>query len=318
MKQLKVLTYNIDGLPETLDLNDLPWILKPITWIYKAIKKTTIVRINDNVDTDKKMKEIGQYFINSEADIIGVQEDFNYHKELTEDLYDKYSWGTYSGGFDINKIFSSIECLSHFPLPRFKADGINLFTNHNTTLLNLSSEDIVHWKKSCGYIKHANDLLTHKGFRLYDLTIDNKYNIDVYVIHTDAAFYDHNSINGAEKDVEARQSQIEQLIGYIINERFSKNINHPMIIMGDINCYDKHSWDRAVIDYLINTLNDVNSYKCEEVIPNNYSDCDKIFIVNIKDADFNIEAKECYFDLTKNGLSDHYPLIATLTLTENN
>ena len=39
-------------MSETLDLNDLPWILKPITWIYKYIKKTTIVRINDNINTD--------------------------------------------------------------------------------------------------------------------------------------------------------------------------------------------------------------------------------------------------------------------------
>ena len=313
-RELKLITYNIDGLPPSLDLNDLPWILKPIAWIYKLFKKTTIIEINDNVECDKKTKQIGEFFLNSNADIIGVQENFNYHKELTSELYDHYSWGTHLGGFDISKIFSSVECLTHFPLPRFKADGVNLFTKIG---IQTNKEDIVSWIKSYGYISHANDLLTHKGFRLYDLTIDDKYNIDVYVIHTDAAFYDHGSINGAEKDVEARQSQIEQLIGYIINERLSKNINHPMIIMGDINCYDKHPWDRTIVDYLINTLNDVNIYKCEEVIPNNYSDCDKIFIVNIKDADFNIEVKECYFDLTKNGLSDHYPLIATFDIKNN-
>ena len=313
-RELKLITYNIDGLPPSLDLNDLPWILKPIAWIYKLFKKTTIIEINDNVECDKKTKQIGEFFLNSNADIIGVQENFNYHKELTSELYDHYSWGTHLGGFDISKIFSSVECLTHFPLPRFKADGVNLFTKIG---IQTNKEDIVSWIKSYGYISHANDLLTHKGFRLYDLTIDDKYNIDVYVIHTDAAFYDHGSINGAEKDVEARQSQIEQLIGYIINERLSKNINHPMIIMGDINCYDKHPWDRTIVDYLINTLNDVNIYKCEEVIPNNYSDCDEIFIVNIKDADFNIEVKECYFDLTKNGLSDHYPLIATFDIKNN-
>lgn len=40
---IKILTYNVDGLPESLDLNNLPWILKPIAWIYKLIKGTTIV-----------------------------------------------------------------------------------------------------------------------------------------------------------------------------------------------------------------------------------------------------------------------------------
>ena len=127
-RELKILTYNIDGLPESLDLNDLPCILKPIMWIYKLIKKTTIVKINDNKDTSNKMKQISKFLLDSNADIIGVQEDFNYHNELTSELYDTYSLGTYSGGFDISKIFSSVECLTNFPLPRFKADGMNLFT----------------------------------------------------------------------------------------------------------------------------------------------------------------------------------------------
>ena len=314
MKQLKVLTYNIDGLPETLDLNDLPCILKPITWIYKAIKKTTIVRINDNVDTDKKMKEIGQYFINSEADIIGVQEDFNYHKELTEDLYDKYSWGTYSGGFDINKIFSSIECLSHFPLPRFKADGINLFTNHNTTLLNLSSEDIVHWKKSCGYIKHANDLLTHKGFRYYTVTIEDNIDIDVYVLHMDADFYHPENCPDVTKDVETRKNQIGQLLSYIF-ERYYTSTN-PTIIMGDTNSYDKYNWDKENIEYFIKNINYVKELECKEAIPENYNDCDRIFFINNDKSKYKLELNKCYFDKDI-CLSDHKPLFATFDITEN-
>ena len=36
---MKIITYNVDGLPESLDLRDLPWIFKPIVWIYKLIKK---------------------------------------------------------------------------------------------------------------------------------------------------------------------------------------------------------------------------------------------------------------------------------------
>jgi hypothetical protein len=76
---LKVLTYNIDGLPEKLDLNDLPWIFKPIVWIYKLIKKTTLVPINDDTNKSIKVLNIGDYLNKSNADIIGVQEDFNYH-----------------------------------------------------------------------------------------------------------------------------------------------------------------------------------------------------------------------------------------------
>ena len=39
--EIKLATYNIDGLPEQLDLNDLPWLFKPIAWVYKMFKGTT-------------------------------------------------------------------------------------------------------------------------------------------------------------------------------------------------------------------------------------------------------------------------------------
>ena len=83
-KQVKIITYNIDGLPESLDLNDLPFILKPIAWIYKLIKKTTLVKINDNKNVCLNTQLISKYLSLNNPDIICVQEDFNYHKELVE------------------------------------------------------------------------------------------------------------------------------------------------------------------------------------------------------------------------------------------
>ena len=122
--QLKLITYNIDGLPEKLDLNDLPLILRPIAWVYKLIKKTTLITINDGNNKAENIKKIGTYLENENPDIIAVQEDFNYHNELTKNLNDSYCSGTYSGGFDLKHIFKS---MTWFPKPRFKADGINLF-----------------------------------------------------------------------------------------------------------------------------------------------------------------------------------------------
>lgn len=313
-KELKVLTYNIDGLPESLDLNDLPCILKPITWIYKLIKKTTIIKINDNKDTSNKMKQISKFLLDSNADIIGVQEDFNYHNELTSELYDVYSWGTYSGGFDISKIFSSVECLTNFPLPRFKADGINLFTNHNTSLLNLSSEDIVYWKKSCGYIKHANDLLTHKGFRFYTITIEDNIDIDIYIVHMDADFYHPENCPDVTKDVETRKNQIDQLLSYIFEKYYTST--NPAIIMGDTNSYDKYNWDKENIEYFIKNINYIKELNCQEAIPNNYNDCDRIFFINNDKSKYKLELNKCYFDKDI-CLSDHKPLFATFDITEN-
>jgi len=311
-RELKVLTYNIDGLPEALDLNDLPCILKPITWIYKLIKKTTIVKINDNKDTSDKMKKISKFLLNSNADIIGVQEDFNYHNELTSELYDTYSWGTYSGGFDISKIFSSVECLSHFPLPRFKADGMNLFTKIG---IHIYKEEIINWNQSSGYIDHANDLLTHKGFRFYNLNIDN-IELDVYIVHMDADFYHPENCPDVSKDIEARKEQINQLLDYIYT-RHNKGISNPIIIMGDTNSYNKYEWDVENINNFITTLNYIKEFDCKEAIPNNYEDCDRIFFVNNSNAKYKLELNECHFDKDIS-LSDHKPLEATFILTKNN
>ena len=41
--KIKVATYNIDGLPDKIDLKELPWTLKPVCWVYKLIKGTTEV-----------------------------------------------------------------------------------------------------------------------------------------------------------------------------------------------------------------------------------------------------------------------------------
>lgn len=310
-RELKILTYNIDGLPESLDLNDLPCILKPITWIYKLIKKTTIIKINDNKDTSNKMKQISKFLLDSNADIIGVQEDFNYHNELTSELYDTYSWGTYLGGFDISKIFSSVECLTNFPLPRFKADGMNLFTKIG---IHTYKEEIINWNKSSGYVDHANDLLTHKGFRFYNLNIDN-IELDVYIVHMDADFYHPEKCPDVIKDIEARKSQIEQLLSYIFERYYA--CTNPAIIIGDTNSYDKYNWDKENIEYFIKNINYVKELNCQEAIPNNYNDCDRIFFINHSKGKYKLKLKECHFDKDIS-LSDHKPLEATFTLTENN
>jgi exonuclease III len=305
----KIITYNIDGLPESLDLNELPIIFKPISWIYKLIKKTSIVKINDNEDTSKKILHISKCLEKSNADIIGVQEDFNYHNELMTNLYN-YDIGKYTGGFDISKLFSSIECITYFPLPRFKADGMNIIVNENTSKIN--NEDIVSWDDSYGYFNHANDLLTHKGFRFYEITVNN-IDIDVYIVHMDADFYHPEKCPNVDKDIETRKLQINQLLDYIFQRRDKGAIN-PIIIMGDTNSYDKYEWDKENIKYLIDNLNYIPEFKCKEAIPENFVDCDRIFFINNNKCKHKINVKKCYFDLDFNKdigrVSDHKPLVA--------
>lgn len=305
--KLKVMTYNIYGLPDELDLNTLPWILKPISWIYWLLKGTTIIQIKgEGSDTSKNTEEISKYLSESEADLIGVQEDFNYHEELISHL-PEYSYGTVQDKFNFDNLFKKIEFWSYFPLPRFKMDGINILTR-----CLLSSEKIIPWKKSYGYFSHANDLLTHKGFRTYTITVEGEYDVDVYIIHMDADFYDPGNCKDVSKDVETRRSQLDQLLTYISN----RSNNNPIIIMGDTNSYDKYLWDVKNIEYFVNSFNYIPELECKEAIPNNYSDCDRIFYINNSNSIYKLELENCYYDLGCEYFSDHLPLIANFNITE--
>lgn len=308
MKELKIVTYNVDGLPEKLDLNDLPWILKPVSWIYKLIKKTTLININDNIDSSTKTKQISNYLSKLNPDIIAVQEDFNYHSELMECL-SEYKSGSYLGGFSLSKIFKAIKW---FPYPRFKSDGINLIVKNNIRILN---ESIIKWNKSYGYFTHANDKLTTKGFRYYDLLIDNQIRLNVYVIHMDADFYHPENCPDVTKDVEVRKSQFKQLVEQIKDNYLNGDLN-PTIIIGDTNSYNKYSWDvENIQENLVQEINLIPHLFINECIPE-YNDCDRIFFINHNDNNFKLEVKSCYFDTDIN-LSDHKPLITTFNIIQD-
>lgn len=311
-KELKLITYNVDGLPEELDLSTLPWILRPISWIYKLFKGTTIIRVNDNTNTSEKMKTISERLLLHGADVIGVQEDFNYHDELMSSLKDDYEDGTHSGEILLDKLFSRTEWLSCFPLPRFKCDGLNLITNKKR--INPILETINWWKKSYGYFTHANDKLTHKGFRYYPISIDGKAIVDVYIVHMDADFYNAEKCPDVSKDIEARESQLKQLTEHII-ENYDEGWNVPVIIMGDTNSSPNYEWDvKNIEENLINPINDIEGLTIKEVIPNNRLDVDRVFYINSVHSKHVINPKECYFDESFVGLSDHRPLVVTFGL----
>lgn len=297
--EFKVITYNVDGLPETLDLNDLPWVFKPIVWLYKQWKGTTIVRINDNKFSPMNAKNISKYLESTGADIIGVQEDFEYNTELMECL-DKYNSSIYTGSFNLSKIFSS---MTWFPIPRFKADGLNVITKRDA--VEVKNEEIISWRKSYGYFFHANDKLTHKGFRACKVAI-NGVDIDVYVLHMDADFYSHETCPDVSKDVKARESQLKQLVKYIL-ERAHPN---PIIIMGDTNSTDKYQWDVWNInEFLLKPINECPDLYIKEAIPTNGPDVDRVFYINNVTSPYELIPLECRYDSVE--YSDHKPLIAT-------
>jgi len=304
--KLKLLSYNVDGLPDKLDLYDLPWIFRPLVWIYELIKGTHIIVVNDNTNRIEDFKNIGNFLKSSGSDIIDVQEDFNFHNELVKALPD-YNCGTHQGGFDLSKIFSKVRW---FPYPRYKADGLNLFAKKNLIIQN---EEIVRWKDSYGYFSHGNDKLTFKGFRHYTITIKKGLSIEVYIVHMDADYYHPEKCPDVSGDIEARKSQLLQLSDHIIKA----NYTNPIVVIGDTNLCPNYSWDEELIkNWFIEYINlHVTGLKAEEVIPEGFKDVDRCFIINNPRSTFKIDVDNSYaFYFETVGYSDHKPLMVNLEI----
>lgn len=309
-KTFSVISYNVAGLPITIDLNDLPWFLKPIAWIYKLIKKTTVIPLNTDGPGVKGTELQDEKLLAGNYDIIGVQEDFNYHTNLVEKLSPSYIIGKFTGGLELNKFCE----LVHFyinRLPTFRIDGLELFTKSER--VKVLGEWFCTWNQYCGYFDHGNDGLMDKGFRRYQLIIDETLPIDVYVLHMDASW--GNDSDEQTCDSLARQSQFKQLAEYINNT----GAHNPIIIMGDFNTSDKYLSDRQNIEMFYNALDfnyniddafkRVGKYKANE-------DLDKILYINDVLSMYKITPIECdyvytFYDDEGERLSDHFPIAAT-------
>jgi endonuclease/exonuclease/phosphatase family metal-dependent hydrolase len=304
---IKLLTYNIDGLPESLDLRQLPWVLRPIAWAYRLVKGTYIVRVNDNDGVAGKVAEMSRRLADLKPDIIAVQEDFNYHRELLSGLTG-YGSGSHTG--DIT--FQNVRWL---PYPRCKADGLGLLVRQDMVMMD--DERIVPWHKSHGYFSHASDRLTQKGFRRYTVTVGDFVEIDVYVVHMDADFYHpilHPDVN---KDVAARRAQLQQLTEYII-ARYDEGNDRPTIIMGDTNCNYGYEWDKELVEYYLRLpLHVHRSLQVDEGEGKyNVGSVDRLFVVNNYRSRFWLRIKSSLPDKSFKGLSDHLPLVAEIDIEQ--
>lgn len=145
-------------------------------------------------------KILGQLLNESGVDIVCVQEDFQYHTILSNQMTNyPYKNFTY-GGVPVG-------------------DGVNFFSKYP-----IYNVEHIAWKEFNGILEDANDGLTPKGF--VKCTVDyNGILIDLYNIHADA--------NGADDDISAKRAQYEQL-GKYIDENSG---DRPVLITGDTNVY---------------------------------------------------------------------------------
>ena len=188
---IKAVNYNVAGLP------------------FAALS-------GENVGANQKIS--AKYLSENNFDIVAVQEDFGYHKNLVGAMsgfnYETNHTGSIPGG-----------------------DGLNIFTKD----MPIYNETRVAWNDACGILSDGSDELTPKGFVYSVIDIGNGIYVDFYNLHADAY--------GGAGSAAARTSQYKQLAAFI-KARNAEN-DRPVIVTGDFNYHiHTHENNRS----LYNTL----------------------------------------------------------------
>ena len=144
-------------------------------------------------------RKLGKMLNQSGADVVCVQEDFQYHALLAKQMTD-YPYQTFTSG----------------GIPA--GDGLNVFSKYP-----IYNVDRVAWTEFYGILTCDNDGLTPKGFLKCTLDVDGIL-IDLYNIHTDAY--------RTMEDQLAKKAQFIQLSRYIDTH----SAGRPVLITGDMNC----------------------------------------------------------------------------------
>ncbi len=300
--EFSIITYNINGLPWRLDLRELPWYLKPIAWIVKLIRGTTELKIASEAPREDYTKDLGHKISEIFPDLVCFQEDFQYHKILQDACGLSYAWGTWTGGFDLGKLLSSMKL---FPKPHFKADGLGLAVKDSR--VRIVSEDIIPWETSYGYVSHASDELTAKGFRHYRLLVSLREPLDLYIVHLDADWGTSGETD-IDGDIEARGSQLRQLAEYIK----TYPPTGPVVIVGDTNSDPRLPWDVDNLDQnlWIPLLESLGLVFQEAVPQTTDPDVDRLWwsgnALELVSSDYRTDF---------GGLSDHRPLLVKFKYT---
>ena len=200
-----IATLNVDGLPQ----------------------KILVAKVNPDGPGGGGSVRIGRYLLKRGYDMVFMQEDFNYHEELTVPLEDDYQTDDWSG--DIGVEGRQIDFL-HLQNHRFECDGLMGAWKNGITLTSASRTP---WKANFGKFSHALDEIVTKGFRRYDLTLRGGLQIVVYNMHMDAGDTADEREGKDSLDRDARLKQWNQLRDEILTRLDTR----PIIVVGDLNSY---------------------------------------------------------------------------------
>lgn len=256
----------------------------------------------------------------NDYDIVGVQENFDYDRQLTESItklpYRNIHTGKTGNG-----------------------NGLNVFSKYRIHTARTKT-----WFYRFGNLTHGADENTPKGFSMSEVELAPNVFIHVYNLHADAGSYNSDFTKDTGSG-EARRANIREVVEHI--EHFSKD--KAVILMGDTNAYYfrdsdqlKESFDKvglkdAIVEYRNNGLYPEPVFnwvpvaqamssrddKLHEVVKDDYETVDKILFRSGKDVILEVTDAEIQFEkfsfINNNGererISDHSPVFANLKYT---
>ena len=309
-ERFSIATLNIDGLPQ----------------------KVLVVNVNADGPGSAGTVRIGKYLMKKSFDMVFMQEDFNYHEELTAMLEDEYQLDAWSGdvGIDGHKID-----FLHLQNERFECDGLMGCWKKG---LKVTDGARTAWADGFGKFSHCNDLLVNKGFRRYEVKLYSGTQLVVYNLHMDAEDELDTEEGKAGADRAARVNQLKQLRDDIMSNLDER----PVVVLGDFNCfYFRDKLKENFVDFINDsgkaTVSDVwvelkNEGRFPEYQEDNRSrddkeeehggeSLDKIFYINPTSAAVKVKAVSYLRDIEgylHNGkpLGDHYPVSALFEVTD--
>lgn len=310
-KTVTIATYNVQGLPTEIlgiDLSSFGW------------------------PGSKYTREMGELIESEKWDIVAFNEDFNYHNDLVSTM-PSYTFKTHMGKFEekpeaiVNLIDGFMGLGFSTERYRFTIDGLGFATRNNYTI---SDETIVSWKKEAiyGYFDHDNDSITSKGFRYYNVALDDDHTVGVVVLHADAGEW--------IEDSNARKNGFKQLYDFVMT---NSNVHFPLIMLGDFNCKKDcdtskgETCDDHLSEWTVQLFNNNTGFSAHDLTEdlNAEQTLDRIMYINKSTAAFSLQPKT--FEIKQNfkrsdpetesgqvyggQLSDHKPLVATFEIVDN-
>ena len=273
--------------------------------------KILVVNLNVNGPQESGTTAIGKAIVRNGWDFVGLSEDFNYHDYLTAETGAYYNAAQHGG--TVTGASNSTDGLGFLctkSMSFTQAAKVGWEVNEGDLLGNLTEDN-------------GADELIDKGFRMFVVTIADGVEVDVYVLHMDAA--------SRAADIAARESQLAQLAAYIKNT----NNKRPILVIGDTNCrYTRERLETGFID-VINadsrfTIKDAwvehmwggvyPTYGAPSMMVDEYGYqkgevVDKIFYINNTESDLQLVANSYHQEETVK-ISDHYPVVVNFSIVD--